>query len=239
MVTLPDPLSASRSLPHEPMTRSSEIRSACELLDAAYGSPRHGNPTDPSDVLLYILLSNRTAPIVARRVYAQLRSADPKWYDLTTEALRGVLRPAGLAEKRAAHLMGIAERLRRDFGTVTLEPLRGEPDTEAEAYLCSLPGVSVKVSKCVLMYGFDRQVLPVDVHVHRITGRLGWHSHRRADQSHSTLEEVVPPELRYAFHVNCVAHGRAVCRASRPACGSCVLLSQCQFYQDLQNERAA
>jgi len=209
---------------------SSVVWQVSHALERRYSSPRHGNPRDPLDVLVYILLSNRTGPSVAQRVYTSLRNAFSNWAELDAARLKSIvelLRPAGLAKKRALQLHGILAQLRVVFGECSLKKLASWGTPVAEAYLCGLPGVSEKVAKCVLMYAFDRQVLPVDVHVHRIARRLGWHSHRRADQSHNSLEAIVPAALRYAFHVNCVAHGRTVCRATNPLCGSCVIARWC------------
>jgi endonuclease III len=205
------------------------VRKVCERLAETYGSPRLGNPRRPVDDLVFIIASNRTGPTVAARVYEALRRRFRSWNDLAAvefEELEALLTPAGLANKRAKHLIGLATQLRRDFGRVTLAPLRTRSTAEIESYLTSLPGVSEKVAKCVLMYGFRRRVLPVDVHVHRVARRLGWHTHRRADQSHATLEAIVAPALRYGFHTNAIALGRSVCRPT-PLCSACVLVEFC------------
>lgn len=206
----------------------------CAALARAYGSPRHGNPEDPFEDLIYILLSNRTAPATAVRVYRKLKETYPTGDAILAarpEALARLLAPAGLANKRASHLRAIATRLRADFGRIDLDALAGWPDERAEAYLCSLPGVSLKVAKCVLMYGLGRRVLPVDVHVHRVASRLGWIAHRRADQSHASLEALVPPAQRFGFHVDALAHGRAVCVAGLPRCGRCVVRQWCHYFR--------
>lgn len=211
---------------------TAEVEAVCSILEQEYGSPRHGNPDQPLDDLVYVILSNRTTPSVARTLYSALRETFPTWdavADAPESELGGILAPGGLSKKRTSQLQGIVKRLREDFGRATLDPLAVRETAGAEDYLTSLPGVSQKVARCVLMYAMDRPVLPVDVHVHRITDRLGWHQHRRADQSHETLERIVPPKLRYGFHVNCVAHGRAVCRSRRPACDRCALLAHCAF----------
>ena len=206
------------------------VKSVIKQLVHTYGLPRHGNPVDPLDDLIYILLSNRTGPIVVERVYTTFKARHGNWetlIDASKAELEECLRPAGLAAKRAAQICAIASRLQADFGKVTLTALNDMTTPTAEAYLCSLPGISLKVAKCVLMYTCDRQVLPVDVHVHRLTARLGWHTHRRADQSHGTLENLVPKDLRQSLHVTAIAHGRDVCRSRRPRCTECVLNGLC------------
>lgn len=198
-------------------------------LTGTYGLPRHGNPADPVDDLVYIILSNRANIEAAQEILLQLRRLFPSWKDALSDekTLQETIRPLGLARKRAASLLSIFRRLIHDFGRVELEKLRDYSDSEIEKYLCSLAGVSVKVARCVMMYSFGRDVLPVDVHVHRITRRLGWHDRKRADQVHSRLDEIVPRGARLAFHVTCIAHGRSVCRSSNPLCNVCVISWAC------------
>jgi endonuclease III len=210
--------------------RPKVVREICSRLSRAYGSPRLGNPRHPLDDLVFIIASNRTGATVASRVYASLRRRFRSWNELATVSpaeLEAILAPAGLATKRAKHLIGIAKRLSEDFGRVTLAPLSGDSTPAIEQYLTSLPGVSEKVAKCVLLYGFGRRVLPVDVHVHRVASRLGWHTHKRADQSHATLEAVVAAPQRYGFHTNAIALGREICKAV-PVCTACSLVEFCE-----------
>src|SRR5581483_10828201 len=120
-----------RSLASYPRPHVNSVRAICARLERRYGSPRLGNPTGPLDDLVYIIASNRTGPIVANRTFAALRQRYPRW-DLVTPAneaaLLAILRPAGLALKRANHILSIFHRLRRDFGSVTLDPLMHRSD---------------------------------------------------------------------------------------------------------------
>ncbi len=209
-----------------------QIDSVCEALEQEYGSPRHGNKSNPLDELVYIILSNRTQPGVVRGVYRRLRRRFPSWNLVDASAsgeIAAILRPAGLGQVKAIQIIGIVSRLKHTFGRATLAPLRRLPDEEAEAFLKGLPGVSAKVAKCVLMYSLGRAVLPVDVHVHRVAARLGLKAKRRPDTSQDLIEGAVPPRLRYSLHVNAVAHGRAVCRSRDPGCGRCCIREYCAF----------
>lgn len=146
-------------------------------------------------------------------------------------AVRRILQPAGLSIIKAKQLRGAIARIGRDFGRCDLRELRKWPESDIENYLVGLPGVSEKVAKCVMMYTLGCSVLPVDTHVHRIASRLGWTKKRRADQCHGELEALVPRHRRYAFHVDCIAHGRSVCRPTNPACGDCCIKEHCDFYK--------
>ena len=141
-----------------------------------------------------------------------------------------MLKPAGLGGLKARQIVGIVQHLRGSFGRVTLAPLKRMTDLEAEAFLMSLPGVGAKVAKCVLMYSLGRQVLPVDAHVHRVATRLGFGTKKRPDTSQDLIEAAVPPDLRYGFHVNAVAHGRAACLPRQPRCDNCQVSEWCAYY---------
>lgn len=210
------------------------MRHICSKLRDCYGEPRFGNPAEPLDDLIYIILSNRTSPDAAAATYNELKARFPDWADLLkapSGTLRTLLRPLGLWTIRAAQIRSLLRQIRRDFGRCDLNVIRSWPDDRVHAYLVSLPGVSDKVAKCVMMYTLDREVLPVDVHVHRVASRLGWVARPRADQCHPELEALVPASYRFAFHVACIAHGRAVCRATAPRCDRCAINKDCAYAQ--------
>ena len=216
-------------------SRRTCVRSVCARLVKEYGVPRLGNPRDPLDDLIFVVLSNRTSAAGATRAFRQLKERFSAWdkaIESPPSVLRRILKPIGLSTVRSNQIRAALRQIVNDFGRCDLSGLRKKRRNAAEAYLTSLPGVSLKVAKCVSMYTLDAKVLPVDAHVHRIAGRLGWISRKRADQCHKELEAIVPPALRYAFHVDCIAHGRAICRAKRPACESCCIRQYCRYFMD-------
>lgn len=218
-------------------SRAQIIRRVCESLERTYGNPRLGNPNDPLEDLVYVLLSNKTPPGRARTVYERLRDEYPTWSEVvkadSTEMV-SLLKPAGFAVKRTSQIQASLEKVNDDFGSHSLDALKNLTQEEAYNYLISLPGVSDKVAKCVMMYALDFKVLPVDVHVHRVARRLGWSTVDKPEQDKGKLEWVVPPNRRFSFHVGCVSHGRALCRAARPDCLPCPLKNHCEYFRNLQ-----
>lgn len=212
--------------------RSRTVAAVCDTLASYYPLTRLGNPRDPLADLIYITVSNRTTPEQAAAGYKALRSGVRRWDDLLTVSRHSVektLRPAGLSSIKAAFLIGIARSLHASFGRVTLRPLSRMTDAQRLEFLISLPGVSDKVARCVMMYCFDSPVLPVDVHVHRLARRLGWTARKRADQSHDELEALVPQDRRMRFHIDAILHGRTVCSSTNPRCNDCVLRPRCHY----------
>ena len=190
-----------------------------------------GNKPDPTDELFFIILTTMTQ-YGASRAFDDVKVAFPSWDELLSDdadaRLRVVIQHCGLVNQKAPQILAIARKLHADFGSVTLDPLRDMPDSEAEAYLTSLPRVGKKVARCVLMYSLGRDVLPVDAHVLRVSKRLGLLPEDLSwAKAHNQIHEVVPAEYRYAVHVGFVEHGRIVCTHKKPDCAACVLRREC------------
>lgn len=222
------PCVPSRRLRPRPSQQA--ISEVCELLSEQYGERDLGNHSDPVDELVFICLTRQTHQKNAARSWDELQSLGGAHalLDRPEEELVAALQPSGLASQKVAWLRSSLETIRRTFGTLTLEPLRGWDDDTVEGYLTRLQGVSIKTAKCVMMYSLGRQVLPVDTHVRRVAERLGWVGKRLIERRiHAELEHVVPAHLRYAFHVNAIWHGRGDCTAVARDCRACVLQTHC------------
>ena len=226
-----------RAQPPQAGRRSRSLRTRSFLrwitrrLVAAHGTPRHGNPEDPIDDLVYLLLSRQTQATKFTACYNALKAEFPTWRVLAcadTAKVASIIAWGGLGQSKAAAIVGSLRRILDDFGEDGLDALRAWPAGVAEHYLASLPGVGVKIARCVMMYTFGFSVFPVDAHVGRTAWRLRLVDSpvpSRAEQNH--LQELVAPEDRYALHVAMVAHGRAICRARVPRCEICPLASRC------------
>jgi endonuclease-3 len=109
-----------------------------------------------------------------------------------------------------------------------LDFLRRWPTARVWKYLTALRGVGPKTASCVLLFSLRRPVLPVDTHIHRVSGRLGLIGPRTtAEKAHELLAAMVPPDKVYAFHVLMIAHGRQTCHARRPNHAACILRDVC------------
>lgn len=212
---------------------SQTILEVCSNLKSEYGNPRHSNPEKPLDDLIFILLSNRTPPDRAERVFDNLKQRCPDWNEILQADfadLVNLLRPAGLAEKRAEQIRGLLTQIRNDFGDLESSNLWNKEEEDLLDYLTTLPGVSDKVARCVMMYTLGHEVLPVDRHVHRVAYRLGWTEKEDPRRCHDELETLIPPNWRYSFHVTSVAHGRDRCRPSNPLCEECPIRRHCDYF---------
>lgn len=207
------------------------------LLTAAYGAPEGDlqNKRDPLEEAVYIILSFQTDLDRCQRVWARLRRTFPSWSHVVKASKRQVarvLREGGLQEQKASTIRGLLRAVKNRMGEYSLDALRTMDDAGAERILTSLPGLSWKGARCVLLYSLDRDVFPVDGNTFRVLKRVGvvsGDSVYRRKSLHDGLQQVVPPSRRRAFHVNLVVHGQRTCLPRRPQCERCAANLVCSM----------
>ena len=201
------------------------------LLGQEYGLPQWRQRRDPLSELIGAILSQNTSDVNSHRAFNSLISTFGSWERVAQASIGEVAEAiacGGLSRIKAPRIKAILEGIPNDNGSLDLGFLGELPIPEARAWLQALPGVGPKTASCVLLFSLGRPVLPVDTHVYRVSRRLGLiDSGVSPARAHQLLEELVPAEAIYQFHLNMLAHGRGVCRAQRPRCPECVLQEGC------------
>jgi endonuclease-3 len=179
---------------------------------------RHSNAYE---LLVATILSAQCTDDRVNSVTPQLFEAYPTPDDLAMaepERLEALIRPTGFFRAKAASLIGMARGLVERFG--------GEVPTDVED-LVSLPGVGRKTANVLRSVAFDLPGLPVDTHVGRLSRRLGLTTAEDPVKVEHELNALIPAARRGAFSLRMILHGRAVCRARKPACAACALADLC------------
>ena len=206
-----------------------------EILDGEYGRPLCQSRGDPLSNLIATILSQNTSDTNSGRAFQNLTGKSSDWEqvaDADVEEIAAAIESGGLSRVKAPRIKAILGLIRDRRGTLDLGFLSDMPLAEARGWLESLPGVGPKTAACVLLFSLGRPVLPVDTHVYRVSRRLGLIANGVTPaQAHGLLEELVPTDAIYRFHINMLAHGRRVCRAQRPRCRECVLIEVCRYGQ--------
>jgi len=207
------------------------IREAHRRLARRFGPLDPPTRRDPVEELVLTVLSQNTSDVNRDRAFQALRRRFPTWEELADARVADVaeaIRPGGLANIKAPRILAILREIRDRDGSLDLAWMRDATDEEVEAYLTSLPGVGPKTAACVLAFALVRPAIPVDTHVHRAAGRLGWIPPRTdAAAAHRILKALVPPRLRVSMHVGLIRLGREVCKPGRPRCEVCPLADLC------------
>jgi len=135
------------------------------------------------------------------------------------EELEEVIRSTGFFRAKARSLLGMATRLRDEYG--------GEVPRDLEA-LTSLPGVGRKTANVVLGTAFGLAVgVVVDTHVKRISFRLGLTERADPVRIERDLMAIIPQTEWVALSHRMILHGRQICLARKPWCSRCPLESFC------------
>ena len=129
------------------------------------------------------------------------------------------VRPTGFFRNKAKSILGAARQLLAAFGG-------GVPETMAD--LITLPGVARKTANIVLSSAFHKaEGIAVDVHVARLSQRMGLTKQTVPEKIECDLLALVPKKYWLDFNYMFVNHGRAVCPARKPRCGECPLRDLC------------
>lgn len=208
-----------------------------QRLGEEYGEPAGVRDLDPVSELVSTILSQNTNDANRDVAFNRLRQRFPAWQEVLEADLDAVvdaIRPAGLANQKAPWIQQALRAIVAERGELDLEFLRDWPVAEAKAWLSSLQGVGPKTAAIVLLFALGRPAFPVDTHVHRVSGRLGLIGPRvTREKAHDLLEDLIPAEHYYSFHLNLIRHGRQICRARRPQCEACFLTHLCDYYREV------
>lgn len=175
----------------------------------------------PYELLVAVMLSAQSTDRMVNQISEVLfaRAPDPAALAaMPRHELERLIGRLGLYRTKAKHLQETARRLLEDHG--------GHVPLEREA-LEALPGVGRKTANVILNTLLGTPVIAVDTHVARVARRLGLAQSHTPRAIERELEEVIPARYRTHAHHWLVLHGRHVCRARSPSCGTCVLRRLC------------
>ena len=207
------------------------IRAIRDRLREMYGQPVNEPHREPIAELVRTVLSQHTSDLNRDRAFAGLRERFPAWEevrDAPVEEVEEAIRSGGLGKQKAPRIQAILEQLGEHPDLAWTETA---PPQESMDYLVSLPGVGRKTAACMLMLTWGIPEIPVDVHVYRVGGRLGFFALKASfERAHDEMLAVVDSKDAYELHMNLIRHGREVCRP-KPRCGECELRRMCPWYR--------
>jgi endonuclease-3 len=216
--------------------RQAKYAPVAAALEPLYGRPLWQTPDHtPLDELIDCILSQSTNDTNRDRAFAQLKARFLDWDEVMNADVGVVvdaIRPAGLANQKAPRIQAILRRIYAERGALNLDFLAELPLEDARNWLMKLDGVGPKTAAIVLCFAFNRPAFPVDTHIHRVAGRIGFiPPGMNAEKAHPLMEAIVPGDDHYAFHLQLIWHGRQICQARRADCERCPLTEWCDHYQ--------
>ena len=177
---------------------------------------------DPYLVLICCILSLRTNdkttyPCSMRML--ELGKTPEEISKLSPDVLAKAIYPVGFYQNKAEQIIALSKELVEKYNSKV-------PDEIEE--LIKFKGVGRKTANLVLTKGFNKPAICVDVHVHRISNRLGYVETKNPEETEFALRAKLPKKYWIDFNTLLVTHGQNVCKPQKPDCANCSIEKYCK-----------
>ncbi len=190
------------------LSKAEKAKEIARILDDLYPDPEGSLQHRSSYTLLIaVLLSAQCTDVRVNQVTPFLfAKADTprKMVELSVEEIEGIIRPCGLAPRKA--------RAIGDLSRILLDKHRGEVPQCYED-LEALPGVGHKTASVVMAQAFGVPAFPVDTHIHRLAHRWGLSNGKNVVQTERDLKRIFSSEIWNRLHLQIIFFGREYCPA--------------------------
>ncbi len=180
------------------------------------------NDRDPFKVLISCLISLRTKDEVTYPASLRLfKLADTprKMMALDVKKIEKAIYPAGFYKTKAGRIKEISKEIYEQHGSKV-------PDSIDE--LMKFKGVGRKTANIVMVFGYGKEAIPVDTHVHKLSNRLGWVSTRTPEETEAELRKRLSRKYWLEINELFVRHGQQVCLSVSPLCSRCRIYRFCK-----------
>lgn len=180
----------------------------------------------PYQVLIRTILSQRTRDENTDKATANLFSVYHTMEEVAeapVEKIAELVKQAGFYNVKAKRIKEVSNILLEEYDGIV-------PDSMDE--LLKLPGVGRKTANCVLVFGFQEDAIPVDVHVHRISNRLGLVHTDKPEETEMVLREIVPKNYWLPINDLMVQFGQNICKPINPQHLECPFTDICETYNN-------
>ena len=182
--------------------------------------------TDPFKILIGTILSARTRDESTTKIVHDLflRFKNSKELaDANLEEIKEIIRSIGFYNVKAKRIQDVARIITHKY--------EGKVPESVEKLL-ELPGVGRKTANCVLVYGYNKPAIPVDIHVHRISNRLGIVNTKTPEMTEIKLVNLANRENWTNINNTFVMYGQNICLPRNPQCNLCQLNDDCNYYKN-------
>ena len=185
----------------------------------------HDAETGPFSILIGTILSARTKDESTTKVVKILFSKYKNPKQLANAKLKDVekiIKPIGFYHVKSKRIIEVAKIIDSKY--------KGKVPQDLDT-LVELPGVGRKTANCVLVYAFEKPAIPVDIHVHRISNRLGLVETKNPEETEQELMKKVDKKFWIDINDTFVMYGQNICKPISPMCDVCKIKRSCKFYK--------
>lgn len=181
---------------------------------------------DPFIVLIACILSlrtnDRTTYPATMRMLA-LGKTPEDFLKVKLEDLEKTIYPVGFYKNKAKQILDISYELYHNYNSIVPKEIDE---------LIKFKGVGRKTANLVQSKGYNMPSICVDVHVHRISNRLGFVSTKEPEETEFELKSNLPQNSWSEINTLFVTLGQNICKPTKPNCGACNLHSYCKYYKE-------
>ena len=181
---------------------------------------------DPFKILIGTILSARTRDETTTNVIKMLFSRFKNPDELSTANLNEIkqlIQKIGFYNVKAIRI--------KEVSKILVEKYDSKVPSNMDDLL-TFPGVGRKTANCVLVYGFRKPAIPVDVHVHRISNRIGIVNTKKPEETEIVLQKSIDRKYWTVVNETFVVFGQNICMPIKPKCNLCRLTKICKFYKN-------
>ena len=177
---------------------------------------------DPFLILISCLLSLRARDVMTYPVCVALfkvAKTPEDFVHMPRADLEKMIHSIGFYKNKARTLQHVSQELIQRF--------KGQvPSTYQE--LVSIKGIGPKTANLVLGIAFKIPAICVDVHVHRISNRLGLVHTKTPEQTEAALKKISPQRYWIEYNKLLVMWGQNMCVPGAPFCSRCPIYDLCK-----------
>lgn len=179
--------------------------------------------SSPFELVVAVALSAQATDVSVNKATRKLfpvANTPESIYALGEDGLKEYIKTIGLFNSKAKNVIKMCKILMDKHNSVV-------PQTREE--LEELPGVGRKTANVVLNTAFKQIAMAVDTHIFRVSNRTKIAPGKDVLEVEKRLMRLVPKEFLMDAHHWLILHGRYVCTARKPKCGSCLIEDLCEY----------
>ena len=185
----------------------------------------HDAETGPFSILIGTILSARTKDEATTKAVKVLFSKYKNPKELANAKIKDVekiIKSIGFYHVKSKRIIDVAKIIDKKY--------KGKVPDNLET-LVELPGVGRKTANCVLVYAFEKPAIPVDIHVHRISNRLGLVDTKNPEETEQELMKTIKKKYWIDVNDTFVMYGQNICKPISPMCDVCMIKKNCKYYK--------
>jgi len=179
----------------------------------------------PFSILIGTILSARTKDETTTKIVKVLFSKYKNSKELANAKIKDVekiIKSIGFYRVKSKRIIEVAKIIDTKY--------KGKVPDDLDT-LVELPGVGRKTANCVLVYAYEKPAIPVDIHVHRISNRLGLVDTKNPEETEQELMKKIQKKYWIEINDTFVMYGQNICKPISPMCDVCKIKKSCKYYK--------